>query len=77
MNYSLGMPYEDKGASFRTEDVLDHIDNNLEKPNDRDGYKFVSTGIDWGRMFARTYTNICILRKYGTFPFSRYFRCKT
>ena len=47
-NYSLGMPYEDKGASFRAEDVLTHIDNNYEKPDNRDDYKFVSTGIDWG-----------------------------
>lgn len=48
-NYSLGMPYEDKGASFRAEDVLTHIDNNYEKPDNRDDYKFVSTGIDWGK----------------------------
>lgn len=56
MNYSLGMPYEDKGASFRTEDVLDHIDNNLEKPDGREGYKFVSTGIDWGEHFHSVVT---------------------
>lgn len=47
-NYTLGFPYQDKSTSFETGDVLSHVDDSLEKPKDRDGYQFVSTGIDWG-----------------------------
>lgn len=47
-NYSLGMPYEDKGATFRDEDILTHIDSSYNKPDDRSNYKYVSIGVDWG-----------------------------
>ena len=43
------MPYEDKGATFRDEDVLTHIDSSYNKPDDRGNYKYVSIGVDWGR----------------------------
>lgn len=47
-NYSLGMPYEDKSASFNKADVLAHIAD-YDKPTHReDKYKYVSAGIDWG-----------------------------
>ncbi len=49
-NYSLGFPYEDKGATFRSEDIFSHVDD-FEKPNDRENYKFVSVGIDWGEHY--------------------------
>ena len=51
LNYTLGFPYEDKGLKFMDEDVYEHVDPNFEKPNDRDGYKYVVTGIDWGTTF--------------------------
>ena len=47
-NYTLGFPYQDKSTSFETGDVLSHVDDSLEKPKSREGYQFVSTGIDWG-----------------------------
>lgn len=43
------MPYEDKGATFRDEDILTHIDSSYNKPDDRSNYKYVSIGVDWGR----------------------------
>lgn len=48
-NYTLGFPYEDKGTKFNDEDVTMHIDSNYEKPDSREGYKFVVSGIDWGQ----------------------------
>lgn len=51
LNYTLGFPYEDKGLKFMDEDVYEHVDPNFEKPNDRDEYKYVVTGIDWGTAF--------------------------
>ena len=48
MNYTLGFPYEDKSMAFQRGDVLSHVDNNYEKPESRENYKFVATGIDWG-----------------------------
>ena len=42
------MPYEDKGATFRDEDILTHIDSSYNKPDDRSNYKYVSIGVDWG-----------------------------
>ena len=46
-NYTLGKPYEDKSVKFYASDVLDHrID--YSRPKDRNNYKFVSAGIDWG-----------------------------
>ena len=47
-NYTLGFPYEDKSMAFQRGDVLSHVDNNYEKPESRENYKFVATGIDWG-----------------------------
>ena len=55
-NYNLGMPYQDTGTTFRAEDVLDHINPNYEKPDNRDGYKFVVSGIDWGQHFHHVVT---------------------
>lgn len=48
-NYTLGFPYEDKGTKFNDEDVTMHIDPSYEKPDSREGYKFVVSGIDWGQ----------------------------
>lgn len=47
-NYTLGYPYEDKGMKFMPEDVTKHIDNDYQKPNSREDYKYVVCGIDWG-----------------------------
>ena len=47
-NYNLGMPYHDSGTIFRPEDVLYHIDTNYQHPDNRDNYKYVVSGIDWG-----------------------------
>ena len=48
-NYTLGYPYEDKGMKFMPEDVTKHIDNDYQKPNSREDYKYVVCGIDWGQ----------------------------
>lgn len=50
-NYSLGMPFTDKSATFNKADVLAHI-SDYKKPDQRtDEYKFVAAGIDWGEHF--------------------------
>ncbi len=55
-NYNLGMPYEDNGTTFHAEDVLDHIDPDFKKPDSRDGYKYVVSGIDWGQHYDHVVT---------------------
>lgn len=55
-NYNLGMPYQDSGTTFREEDVLYHIDNNYKHPDNRDNYKYVVSGIDWGQHYHHIVT---------------------
>lgn len=55
-NYTLGYPYEDKGMKFMDEDVSSHIDSEYSKPNSRDDYKYIVSGIDWGQQFHHIVT---------------------
>lgn len=55
-NYNLGMPFQDNGTTFHAEDVFDHINSSYEKPTNRDGYKYVVCGLDWGAHFHHVVT---------------------
>lgn len=46
-NYTLGFPYTDSSISVNPNDVLDNVYQGAYKKN-REGYKFVACGIDWG-----------------------------
>lgn len=48
-NYSIGQPYEDTKLAMADRDILDHVYNSSEPRANRDGYEFVSAGIDWGK----------------------------
>ena len=55
-NYTLGFPYQDKGMEFLDGDVYNHVDNNFQKPLNRDNYKYVVSGIDWGSSYHHIVT---------------------
>lgn len=48
-NYTLGYPYADAKLTVTSKDVYTHRRADLpEPPANRDNYKFISVGIDWG-----------------------------
>ena len=49
-NYVLGMPFADKSLMVVDDDVLDNRSEDLPtQRHNRDGYRFISVGIDWGK----------------------------
>lgn len=49
-NYVLGMPFADKSLMVVDDDVLENRSEDLPtQRHNRDGYRFISVGIDWGR----------------------------
>lgn len=59
-NYTLGMPFLDEKLAVTESDVLDHYHNHEGPVPNREGYEFVSVGIDWGKIIsvAPLYSNI-------------------
>lgn len=47
-NYILGFPYEDVKFAVKDDDVYRNLNDRREYLQDREDYKFVATGIDWG-----------------------------
>lgn len=47
-NYTIGVPYENQNMAVTTEDVFNNVYDHVEPKMDRDGYRFISVGVDWG-----------------------------
>jgi phage terminase large subunit GpA-like protein len=57
-NYVLGYPYQDLALSVVAEDVLNNRRDDLQGPMfDRGNYRFISVGIDWGKLSAPLISN--------------------
>ena len=48
-NYTVGIPYENAGMKVYEEDVYSHSYDSFGPVFNRDNYKFLSVGIDWGK----------------------------
>lgn len=49
-NYVLGMPYTDSSLMVTEDDVFENRSKDLPtQQHNRDGYRFISVGIDWGK----------------------------
>lgn len=62
-NYSLGYPYMDVKLAVQQDDILGHAYDSFEPKHNREGYEFVSAGIDWGN------TSWCVIQ--GMLPNGR------
>jgi len=51
-NYILGFPYEDVKFAVKDDDVYRNLNDRTSYLQDREDYKFVATGIDWGYWIA-------------------------
>lgn len=47
-NYVLGKPYEDEQLSVSPSDIYQHNYDSMNFKENREGYRFVAAGIDWG-----------------------------
>ena len=48
-NYTVGIPYENAGMKVYDKDVYSHSYDSFGPVFNRDNYKFLSVGIDWGK----------------------------
>lgn len=51
-NYVLGMPYEDVKMSVTDDDVYGNVHNYTQFLENREEYRFVGLGIDWGNLHS-------------------------
>lgn len=49
-NYILGHPYEDTKLAVKENDVYGNLHDKREYLQDLDDYRFISVGIDWGKI---------------------------
>ncbi|AGK86841.1 terminase large subunit [Bacillus phage SIOphi] len=57
-NYVLGHPYQDVALAVQDKDILDNIREDLPEPlMNRGNYRFISVGIDWGKISAPLISN--------------------
>ncbi|WP_212680068.1 hypothetical protein, partial [Salmonella enterica] len=47
-NYVLGIPFLDQKLMIQDEDIYSHVHESVQPIQDREDYKFISVGIDWG-----------------------------
>ncbi|UPI12812.1 hypothetical protein [Bacillus phage SBSphiJ5] len=57
-NYVLGHPYQDVALAVQDDDVYNNIREDLPEPlMNRGNYRFISVGIDWGKISAPLISN--------------------
>ena len=57
-NYVLGYPFQDLALAVADTDIDSNIREDLPKPlMDRGNYRFISVGIDWGKLSAPLISN--------------------
>lgn len=58
-NYVLGYPYQDVALAVQDRDIIENKREYLPEPlKDRGDYRFISVGIDWGKIIAPVNSNV-------------------